>query len=93
MKLTRRQALTLVASAGAALCAGHAAAQGYPTKPITLVVSYPAGGDTDAMARPYAEKLSARLGQPVVVDNRPGASGSSAMLSWQRPPPTAIPCC
>ena len=51
-------------------------AQGsYPNKPITIIVAYPAGGDTDAMARLYAEKLSQRLGQPVVVDNRPGASG------------------
>lgn len=73
----RRQVLLLVASAGLALCAvGSAVAQTYPSKPITIVVAYPAGGDTDAMARLYAEKLSTRLGQPVVVDNRPGASGT-----------------
>ena len=50
-------------------------AQGYPSKPVTIVVAYPAGGDTDALARLFAEKLSTRIGQPVVVDNRPGASG------------------
>lgn len=50
-------------------------AQAWPTKPITIVVAYPAGGDTDAIARTYAEKLSQRVGQPVLVDNRPGASG------------------
>nr|WP_315207935.1 tripartite tricarboxylate transporter substrate binding protein [uncultured Albidiferax sp.] len=73
----RRQVLLLAASAGLALCAvGSAVAQTYPSKPITIVVAYPAGGDTDAMARLYAEKLSTRLGQPVVVDNRPGASGT-----------------
>ena len=73
----RRQLLVIAASVGFALCAaGSAVAQTYPAKPITIVVAYPAGGDTDAMARVYAEKLSMRLGQPVVVDNRPGASGT-----------------
>jgi len=74
MNRTRRQVIALAACA--ALAAGGAFAQGYPSKPITLVVSYPAGGDTDAMARLFAEKLSTRVGQPVIVDNRPGASGT-----------------
>ena len=73
----RRQTLAMAITAGLALAtAGQAMAQAYPSKPITIVVAYPAGGDTDAMARLYAEKLSTRLGQPVVVDNRPGASGT-----------------
>jgi tripartite-type tricarboxylate transporter receptor subunit TctC len=59
----------LAASAAAAL------AQGWPSRPITIVVAYPAGGDTDALARMLAEKLQPRLGQPVLIDNRPGASG------------------
>ncbi|MFT3812018.1 MAG: tripartite tricarboxylate transporter substrate binding protein [Acidovorax sp.] len=74
MHLHRRR-LALAAALLAATC-GSALAQGYPHKPITIVVAYPAGGDTDAMARLYAEKLSTRLGQPVVIDNRPGASGT-----------------
>ncbi len=52
-----------------------ASAQAYPTKQITIVIAYPAGGDTDLLARLFAEKLAPRLGQPVVVENRPGATG------------------
>lgn len=77
MHPTRRLTLSLAAAAGALLLAGPAAAQAWPTKPVTIVVGYPAGGDSDAMARIYAEKLTARLGQQVLVDNRPGASGTS----------------
>ncbi|WP_077002509.1 tripartite tricarboxylate transporter substrate binding protein [Variovorax sp. KK3] len=75
MKPTRRQALALALSLAATGAVAPVWAQGYPSKPVTIVVAYPAGGDTDALARLFAEKLSTRLGQPVVVDNRPGASG------------------
>ena len=73
MTFTRRHALAALSFAAALPAAAWA--QAYPSKPITLVVAYPAGGDTDALARVFAEKLSARIHQPVVVDNRPGASG------------------
>ena len=75
MKTSRRQIFLAVALL-ATTVAGSAMAQAYPSKPITIVVAYPAGGDTDAMARLYADKLSQRLGQPVLVENRPGASGT-----------------
>lgn len=62
---------------GAILLAGAAAhAQGFPSKPLTLVVPYPAGGGSDAMARIVAPELSKQLGQPVVVENLSGAAGS-----------------
>jgi len=53
----------------------RAAAQDYPTHPITLIVPFPAGGGVDAVARIVADKLSHALGQPIVIDNRGGAGG------------------
>jgi tripartite-type tricarboxylate transporter receptor subunit TctC len=58
-----------------AIWLGSAAAQPYPAKPIRLVVPWPAGGITDSASRMLAQSLSPRLGQPVVVENRPGANG------------------
>ena len=75
---TRRQLLITAATAAAAVAlpTGSALAQAYPSKPITVIVSFPPGGDTDALARVFAEKLSSRVGQPVLVENKTGASGT-----------------
>jgi tripartite-type tricarboxylate transporter receptor subunit TctC len=63
----------------AVLACGAAAAQGYPQRPVRMIVGLPAGGSTDVMARIVSAKLSERLGQQVVVDNRAGASGTIAI--------------
>jgi tripartite-type tricarboxylate transporter receptor subunit TctC len=76
----------LLIAAATLAAAGASFAQAWPAKPITIVNGYPAGGDSDAMARVYAEKLGARLGQQVIVDNRPGASGTIAAAAVARAP-------
>ena len=55
-----------------------ASAQSYPNRPIRLIVGFPPGGAVDIIARIYAQGLSARLGQPVVVENKPGTGGNLA---------------
>lgn len=69
-----------------ALLATTAQAQAYPSKPIHLTVPWPAGGDTDIIGRLIAQKLSEGLGQPVVVNNRAGGSGSVGVEAMVRAP-------
>jgi tripartite-type tricarboxylate transporter receptor subunit TctC len=59
-----------------AITGGHAYAQAYPVKPIRIVIPYPPGGGTDIVIRAVSGRLSEKLGQPVVVDNRGGATGT-----------------
>src|SRR2546423_7737429 len=68
-----RAFVTALAIVAAPVAFGQAA---YPTKPVRLVVPFPAGGTTDLLARAAAQKLSEAWGQQVIVDNRPGAAGN-----------------
>ncbi|MGE8685589.1 MAG: Bug family tripartite tricarboxylate transporter substrate binding protein [Achromobacter sp.] len=83
-KFTRRAVLALAANL---LVAGAAAAQAYPSQPIRLIVPFPPGGPTDVASRLVGQQLEARLRQPVIVENRAGASGSIAANLLKRSPP------
>jgi len=79
MKLPRRRFLNLAAGAAVLPFAPHvASAQAYPTRPLHLVVGYAPGGTNDIVARTLAPWLSGRLGQPAVIENKPGAASNIA---------------
>ena len=61
----------------------QAAALDYPTRPVRLVVGFPAGGSADIVARILAQALTERIGQSFVVDNKPGAGSTSAQVPWR----------
>ena len=69
-------ATSLLSAASLSLCIGAVGAQTYPTKPIRVIVAGPSGGAPDVLARILGPKLSSNVGQPVIVDNRPGAGGT-----------------
>ena len=72
---TRTRALALMLGLAALHSPAPANADNYPTRPITILVSLAAGTGMDTLVRLYAEKLAQNLGQPVVIDNRPGGAG------------------
>jgi tripartite-type tricarboxylate transporter receptor subunit TctC len=77
MKLPRRKFLDLAVGAAVLVTVPHIArAQAYPSRPVRLIVTVPAGGSPDIVARLIGQWLSERLGQPFVLDNRPGASSN-----------------
>ncbi len=84
----RRLSAILLSIVGLALAAGQASAQGaYPTRPIRVLIPYAPGGLTDVVARHYAEHLRKSLGQNVLVENKPGASGIIAIEEMARAKP------
>jgi tripartite-type tricarboxylate transporter receptor subunit TctC len=76
MKLPRRNFLRLAAAAAALPAANIARAQAYPARPVRVIVGFAAAGALDIVARIMGQRLSERLGQPFVIDNRPGAGGN-----------------
>jgi tripartite-type tricarboxylate transporter receptor subunit TctC len=88
VKFLRRQFLSLAAAAAAIPVASHIAwAQAFPTRPIRFVVAFAAGGTNDIVARLIGQWLSERLGQPVIVENRPGAGSNIGTEAVVRAPP------
>ena len=88
MKLPRRRLLHLAAGAAALPAAARLArAQSYPTRPVRIIVGFPAGSSADVFARVTAQWLSERLGRPFIIENRPGAGSSIAAEAVVRAPP------
>jgi tripartite-type tricarboxylate transporter receptor subunit TctC len=93
---SRRSALGLIGVGLPALIVSRAsaAALDYPTRPVRFVVGYPPGGATDILARLIGQRLSEKLGQQFVVENKPGAGNNiGAPRPWSTPSPMATPCC
>jgi tripartite-type tricarboxylate transporter receptor subunit TctC len=88
MNRSRRQFLHLAAGAAVLPTASRiASAQSFPSRPVHIVVGFPPGGATDTTARLMGQWLSERLGQPFVIENRPGAGGNIATEAVVRSPP------
>jgi tripartite-type tricarboxylate transporter receptor subunit TctC len=91
LDVRRRQFLGLLGGAAAAVVAAPlvAAAPDYPNRPVTLIVNFPPGGSTDAMARIIREPLSQALGQSIIIDNRAVLAGRPGLRRSPMPSPTA----
>ena len=86
LRMTRRTALAGLATA-ALLPGGQVGAQQYPTRPVRWLVGYPAGGGTDVLARLLSAAMSPQLGQPLVIENKPGAATNLAAAEAARAQP------
>ena len=79
-------AISTIAVSAPASVSG-AQAQQWPTRPITVISPYPPGGTNDIVGRLFTDKMAAKLGQPIVVENRPGAAGIVGSLAVSRAAP------
>jgi tripartite-type tricarboxylate transporter receptor subunit TctC len=88
MELARRQFLFLAAGAAAfPAYSRNGMAQTYPERPVRIISGFPAGGGSDIFARLTGQWLSERLGQPFIIENRPGAGGNIGTEAVVRAPP------
>lgn len=83
----RAMILAALAAAVAMLSSTLAAQESWPTRPVTVIVPFGAGGNTDVLARIYAERLGARLGQQFVIENRAGAGGTTGLAAMAKATP------
>ena len=86
----RRISMIVLTALGLLGASGAAGTQVFPTRPVTLVVPFPAGGPSDTLARILAEQMQEALGQPVVVENGAGASGSLGVARVARAAPRLL---
>src|SRR3954465_13828945 len=87
MKINLKTLVHVTAAAMAAVACSAAQAQAWPNKPIKYIVPFAAGGTTDILGRMIGAKLAEALGQPVVVENRPGAAGALGVELLAKSPP------
>src|SRR5262245_49747879 len=87
MTVVRLCVLLIAALCWSSLDAGRALAQDYPTRPVTIVVPFAPGGSVDFIGRLVAQKLTDRLGRPVIVENRPGAGSATGALAVTKAAP------
>jgi tripartite-type tricarboxylate transporter receptor subunit TctC len=94
MRFSRRQFLQFAgAVATTSTISRLARAQGYPTRPIAMIVPFPAGGAADVIARPVAERMRERIGQPIIIENVGGADGSIGVGRAARARPDGYTLC
>jgi tripartite-type tricarboxylate transporter receptor subunit TctC len=86
MPYTRRRLIALSAVALAAPSLARAQAQAWPTKQIRMIAPYPPGGGIDTVSRAFSELIAGKLGQPIVVDNQPGAGATIGAAALARSP-------
>lgn len=93
MHMSLNKTLIVFAMSCGVLTSGSAWSADYPNKAIRMIVPYSAGGGADNAARIIAKTLGDTLKQPIVIENKPGASALSARPKWRARLPMATPCC